>query len=165
MPTYNLIEYSDKYSKTAGSLWQYCKDVPNHPIKQSESFKFKLKFLENTNTTGIINGELAVPLKNLRNFWITLEILLIDCEFNLILTWSEKCVLSEGNRATTFKITDTKLYVPVVTLSTQDNVKLLEQLKVGSRRTISWNKYQSKVTLKLWYWSNFEIFIKCCWWF
>ena len=63
--------------------------------------------------------------------------LLIDCEFNLILTWSEKCVISEGNRATTFKITDTKLYVPVVTLSTQDNVKLLKQLKVGSRRTIS----------------------------
>ena len=63
--------------------------------------------------------------------------LLINCEFNLILTWSEKCVISEGNRATTFKIGDTKLYVPVVTLSTQDNVKLFEQLKVGSRGTIS----------------------------
>ena len=63
--------------------------------------------------------------------------LLINCEFNLILTWSEKCEISEGNRATTFKIRDTKLYVPVVTLSTQDNVKLFEQLKVGSRGTIS----------------------------
>ena len=63
--------------------------------------------------------------------------LLINCEFNLILTWSEKCVIYEGNRATTFKIEDTKLYVPVVTLSTQDNVKLFEQLKVGSRGTIS----------------------------
>ena len=68
MPTYNLIEYSNKYSKTPASLWQYCKDVPNHPIKQSESFKFKLTFLENTNITGIINGELAVSLKYLRKF-------------------------------------------------------------------------------------------------
>ena len=137
MPTYNLVEYSNKYSKTPASLWQYCKDVPNHPIKQSESFKFKLKFLENTNITGIIDGELAVSSKYLRNFRITLEMLLINCEFNLILTWSEKCEISEGNRATTFKIRDTKLYVPVVTLSTQDNVKLFEQLKVGSRGTIS----------------------------
>ena len=84
MPTYNLIEYSDKYSKASGSLWQYCKDVPNHPIKQTESFK--LKFLENTNITGIINGEIVVPLKYLRNFWRTPEMLLINHEINLILT-------------------------------------------------------------------------------
>ena len=69
---------------------------------------------------------------------------LINWEINLILTWSANCVISEGNRATIFAITDTKLYVPVVSLSTQDNTKLLQQL--GFRRTIDWNKYQSKIS-------------------
>ena len=64
----------------------------------------------------------------------------------MILTWSANCVISEGNRATTFAITDTKLYVLVVTLSTQNNTKLLQQLKSGFRSTINWNKYQSKVS-------------------
>ena len=70
-----------------------------------------------------------VPLKYLSNFWRTLEMPVINCEINLILTWSDKCVLSNDTKATTFAITDTKLYVPVVILSTQDNAKLLEQLK------------------------------------
>ena len=70
---------------------------------------------------------------------------LINCEINLILTWSDKCVLSNDTKATTFAKTDTKLYVRVVTLSTQDNAKLLEQLKSGFKRTINWNKYQRKV--------------------
>ena len=68
---------------------------------------------------------------------------LINCEVNLILTWSKDCVISSAAGETKFKITDTKLYVPVVTLSTQDNAKLLQQLKSGFRRTINWNKYQS----------------------
>ena len=71
---------------------------------------------------------------------------LINCEINLILTWSDKCVLSNDTKATTFAITDTKLYVPVVTLSTQDNGKLLEQLKSGFKRTINWNKYEPNVS-------------------
>ena len=68
---------------------------------------------------------------------------LINCEINLILTWSVKCVISNAdeNEATKFAITDTKLYVPVVILSTQDNAKLLEQLKPEFKRTINWNKY------------------------
>ena len=65
-----------------------------------------------------------VPLKYLSNFWRTLEMPLINCEINLILTWSEKCVLSNDTKATTFAITDTKLYVPVVTLANQNNAKL-----------------------------------------
>ena len=87
-----------------------------------------------------------VPLKYLSNFWRTLEMLLINCESNLILTWSTNCVLSNAApiQATTFIITDTKLYVPVVTLSTQDNAKLLQQLKSEFKRTINWNKYHSK---------------------
>ena len=69
---------------------------------------------------------------------------LINCEINLILTLSDKCVLSNDAKATTLAITDTKLYVPVVTFSTQDSAKLLEQLKSGFKRTINWNKYRPK---------------------
>ena len=68
---------------------------------------------------------------------------LINCEVNLILTWSKDCVITNSTGAGKFAITDTKLYVPVVTLSTQDNAKLLQQLKSGFKRTINWNKYQS----------------------
>ena len=72
-----------------------------------------------------------VPLKYLSNFWRTLEMPLINCEINLILTWSANCVISNAaaGQATAFAITDTKLHVPVVTLSTDDNGKLLQQLK------------------------------------
>ena len=70
---------------------------------------------------------------------------LINCEINLIFTWSEKCVLSNDTKATTFAITDTKRIVPVVILSTQDNAKLLEQLKSGFKRKINLNKYEPKV--------------------
>ena len=73
---------------------------------------------------------------------------LINCEIKLILTWSINCVISEGDRVTTCAITQTKLYVPVVTLSTQDNTKLLQQLKSGFKRGINWNKYQLKVTIQ-----------------
>ena len=73
---------------------------------------------------------------------------LIYCEINLILSWSANCVISEGDRATTFAIIDTKLYVPFVTLSTRNNTKLLQELKSGFRRTINWNKYQSKISAK-----------------
>ena len=83
-----------------------------------------------------------VPLKYLSNFWITLEMPLINCEIDHILTWSANCVISNAaaNQTTTFAITDTKLYVPVVTLSSDDNLKLLEQLKSGFKRIITWNK-------------------------
>ena len=107
-------------------------------------FKYKIKVTGKTPAAGnTINVEIAVPLKYLSNFWRTLEILLINCEVNLILTWSKDCVISSATGETKFKITETKLYVPVVTLSTQDNAKLLQQLKSGFKRTINWNKYQS----------------------
>ena len=90
--------------------------------------------------------EIAVPLKYLSKFWRTLKMLLSNCGINLILTWSANCVISEGDRQTTFEIT--KLYVHVVTSSTQDNSKLLQQLKSGFTRTTNWNKHQSKVSIK-----------------
>ena len=88
-----------------------------------------------------------VPLKYLSNFWRTLEMPLINCEVNVILTWSSTCVITNSNGAGTFAITDTKLYVPVVTLSTQENTKFLQQLKSGFKRVINWNKYLSKPEL------------------
>ena len=73
---------------------------------------------------------------------------LINCTINLILTYLANCVISEVDRVTAFTITDTRLYVQVVTLSTNDNAELLQQLKSGFKRTINWNKYQSKVTIQ-----------------
>ena len=75
---------------------------------------------------------------------------LINCDVNLILTWSSTCVLiatNTPNQNATFAITDTKLYVPVVTLSTQENSKFFQQLKSGFKRVINWNKYLSKPEL------------------
>ena len=141
---YNLIEYSGNYSKTSGSWWQYYKDDPNNKITRSESFKSKIKITGKTPADGITKDvEIFVPLKNLSNFERTLEMPLINCEVNLILTWSIDCVISSATGETKFAITDTKLYVPVVTLSTQDNAKLLQQLKSGFKRIINWNKYES----------------------
>ena len=82
-----------------------------------------------------------VQLKYLSNFWRTLEMPLINCEVNLILTWSSACFVTNSTGAGTFEIKDTKLYDPVVTLSTQDNAKLLQKLKSGFKRTVNWNKY------------------------
>ena len=141
MPMYNLIEYSDNYAKTTGSLWQYCKDIPalnaNDEITHftepnlTDSFNFKVKITGQTGNTGRKNVEIMVPLKYLSNFWRTLEMPLINCEVNLILTWSSTCVLISTlnpNQNATFAITDTKLYVPIVTLSTQENTKFFQQL-------------------------------------
>ena len=84
-----------------------------------------------------------VPLKYLSNFWRTLEIPLVNCEVSLTLTWSPNCVITNSTGEGKFKIADTNLYVPVVTLSTKDNEKFLEQLKSGFKRVINWNKYLS----------------------
>ena len=158
---YNLIEYSDNYSKTSGSLWEYCKEilavndagntVDFNGANATDSFDFKTKITGQTDDDERIdNVEIMVSLKYLRNFWRTLEMPLINCEVELILTWSENCVIiyaDVANQVPTFTITETNLYVPVVTLSTQDNAKLLPQLKSGFKRTISWNKYLAKPEL------------------
>ena len=150
MPMYNLIEYSDNYSKTSGYLWQYCKDIPavnnNDNIvdfniaNATDSFNFTTKITGQTNDDGKINIEIMVPFKYLSNFWKTLEMPSINCEVNLILTWSAKCAIiytDVANQIPTYTITETNIYVPAVTLSTQDNAKLLPQLKPGFKGTIS----------------------------
>ena len=167
MPMYNLIKYSDNYSKTSGSLWQYCKEIPAvnndgdivdfNGANATDSFNFKTKITgqtaannNNGNIAGRVDVEIMVPLKYLSNFWRTLEMPLIDCRVNLILTWSADCIIistNVPNQVPTFTITETNLYVSEVTLSTQDNLKLLSQLKSGFKRAISWNKYLSKPEL------------------
>ena len=160
MPMNNLIEYSNNYSKTFGSLWQYTKDIPavnninaiidftNNSL--TDSFDFKVKMIGQTGDNGTKNVEIMVPLKYLSNFWRTLEMSLINCEITLLLTWSASCAIVSTdvtNQNATFAITDTKLYVPVVTLSQQDNERLLEQLQSDFKRVINWNKYLSKPEL------------------
>ena len=133
MPMYNLIEYSDNYFDTSGRLCQFKRGEIigniNLTNNNSSSFKYKSNLIGNTDADGANRKKegvkIAVPLKIFSNFWRSLEMPLINCkvEFSL-LRWNENCILSSGGTATTFTITDTKLYVPVVTLTTEDNVKL-----------------------------------------
>ena len=116
MPMYNLIEYSNSYSKTSGSLWQYCKDIPTvnddgnvvdfNGANATDSFSFKIKITSQTaaddnngNIAGRVDVEIMVPLKYLSNFWRTLEMSLINCEVNLVLTWCANCVILYTNVA------------------------------------------------------------------
>ena len=126
MPMYNLVEYSDNYSDTSGSLWQFKRyeiegDVDltldaNHIPHNSSSFKYKSSFVGNTENNGRKNGvKIAIPLKYLSNFWRSLEIPLINCKVELSLKWHENCILSRTGTAATFVITDITLYVPIVT--------------------------------------------------
>ena len=174
MPMYNLLEYSKSYRKTTGSLWNYYRDEPNsgavgninYSMKNSRSCDHK------TSITGKLKGnnvekddvEVVVPLKYTSNFFRSLNFPLVNCEVSLILTWYENCILTSKamrdadpdadptvagiNNPTNavFKITDCKLYVPVVTLSAENDNKLLEQLKTGFKRTITWNKYRSEMS-------------------
>ena len=130
----------------------------------TDSFNFKTKITVQTIDDGIINIEIMVPLKYRSNFWRTLEMPLIICEVELILNWSANSVIiytNVANHVPTFTITETNLCVPVVTLSTQDNEKLLPQWKSGFKRKISWNKYlaktriiSTKCKLKLFIWAK-----------
>ena len=139
MYVHNLIKYSKNYSKTTGSLWNDYRDEPNSgvnnginsSIRDSKFLDYEPKFIESVTNPNLIkeNVKIVVPFKHLRNFGKTLNIPLINCEISLVLTWSENCLLT--SKSTRDAITDTKLYVPVVTLSTEGDNKLLEQLKSG----------------------------------
>ena len=109
------------------------------------SFKYKASNISNTENNGTKNGvKIAVPLKYLSNFWRSLEMPLINCKVELSLKWIENCVLTTAANANeaTFKITDAKRYVPIVTLSAEDNAKLSKLLGEGFKRSIYWNKYK-----------------------
>ena len=155
MPMYNLLECSKNYKK-AGSLWNYYRDEQSNPLSSnSESFKYKASITGNTCNVG--NGsdhynankvdknetEIIILLKYLSNFWRPLNIPLISCEIQLTLNWSQNYLLADttkriahGNnhalvpqRGLKFQIKDTKLYVPLVTFSRENDTKLLQQVK------------------------------------
>ena len=133
MPMYNLIEYSDNYSDTSRSLWNFKRDeiVNNADVTNDDnapSFKYKSNLIGNTVADGVNrkkeNVKIAVPLKYLSNFWRSLEMQLINCQVELLLKWHDECILSCAGDNATFRITDAKLYVPSVTLSVEDDTKL-----------------------------------------
>ena len=157
MPMYNLLEYRKNYKKTTDSLWNYYRDEPSDALStDSESFKYKTSITGNiynigdgednydANKVGKSETEIVIPLKHLSNFWRTLIIPLINCEIDLILTWSKNYVLTDmterdaGNNndppeifaptGLELQIKDTKLYVPGVTLS-KENDKTFRTIK------------------------------------
>ena len=155
---YNLIEYSDNFSETSRGLWNFKRhEIDNNANvtndNNASSFRYKANLIGNTETKGTKNGlKIAVPLKYLSNFWRSLEMPSINYKVELSLRSIENCVLTSAaidanvnNTAAdsaTFKITDAKLYVPIVTLSSEDNVKLSKLLSEGFKRPIYWNKYK-----------------------
>ena len=145
---HNLTEHSDNYSDTSGSLWDSKRDeiVNNADLTNDDnapSFKYKASIIGNTENNGTKNGvKIAVPLKYLSNFWRSLEIPLINCKVELSLRLCENCILSNVAGNSTFKITDAKLYVPVITLSTEGRAKLSKLLTEGFKRSVYWNEYK-----------------------
>ena len=155
MTMYNLIEYSNSYSDTSGSLWQFKRDEvpggnPNLSINTSQSFKYKAALLgktanavANTNSS-VKEAKIVVPLKYLSNCWRSLEMPLINCKVYLELNWTGDCILSSAGDTAKFVIPDTKLPVPIVTLSTKDSASLAKQLNGGFERSVYWNSYETK---------------------
>ena len=154
MPMYNLIEYSDNYQDSSATLYQYKRDeppegdpIPNLAVDNSSSFKYKVELLGDPvvgNNKARRNVKVVVPLKYLSNFFRSLETPLINCKIKLNLTWKKKSVLSNDDGDAVFIINDTKLYVPVVALSKEDNKDFIEQQNKGFQRSIYWNEYKTK---------------------
>ena len=154
-----MIKYRDNYSDTSGSLWGFKRDEITGNANMTNdnnapSFKYKAGLITNTEADGIRNGvKIAVPLKYLSNFWRSLKMPLINCKVELSLRWIDNYVLTAaaigadanatGAVSAIFKITDTKLFVPVVTLSTEDTEKLAKELSEGFKRPLYWNKYKT----------------------
>ena len=153
MPMCNLIEYSDNYQDSSATLYQYKRDdaIADLTADNSDSFKYKIKLLGNVtevagNAAGVrrLDVKIVVPLKYLSNFFRSLEMPLINCKIKLNLTWKKECVLSSGDGEAVFIINDTKLYVPVATLSKEDNKDFIEQQNKKFQRSIYWNEYKTK---------------------
>ena len=154
MPMYNLIEYSDNYQDSSATLYQYKRDEPpeddavaNLTADNSSSLKYKISLLGNpvvANNIARIDVKVVVPLKYLSNFFRSSEMPLKNCKIKLNLTWKKECVLSTDDGNAVFIINDTKMYVPVVTLSKEDNKDFIEQQNKGFQRSIYWNEYKAK---------------------
>ena len=172
MPMHNLIEYSDNYADSFGSLYQFERDESpmndnnnslNVALDNSTSFKYKTSLLGKAddvdgNDRSLKNTKIVVPLKYLSSFFRSLEMPLINCKIHLELNWNNDCVKygadtfaggdNANNREITLQIINTKLYVPIATLSTKDNVNLKKQLNEGFKRSVYWNEYKSKIETK-----------------
>ena len=154
MSMYNLIEYSDNYQDSSATLYQYKRDEPPEAnaindltVDNSNSFKYKVSLLGNPVAADNIANrsvKVVIPLKYLSNFFRSLEMPLINCKIKLNLTWKKECVLSTDAGNAAFIINDTKMYVPVVTLSKEDNKDFIEQQNKGFQRSIYWNEYKTK---------------------
>ena len=168
MLMYNLIEYSDNYSDSSGNLYQFKRDESpmnddknssNVALDNSGSFKYKACLLGKAtdadgNDRSLKNAKTVVPLKYLSDFFRSLEMLLINCKIHLERNWKNNCVMygagtyaggdNVNNREETFKITSRMLFVPIVTLSSKDNVNLTKQFSEGFKRSVYWNEYKSK---------------------
>ena len=153
----NLLEYSDNYQDSTGSLYQFKRDEPpddNADVtNNTSSLVYKSKLISGTDDNNVNNVKLVVPLKYVSSFFRSLEIPLVNYKIDLELTWHKDCMMSSVNatagHVVSFMITNAKLYVPVVTLSTKDNNNLTKQLNDGFKRTIYWNQYVSKPFSKI----------------
>ena len=156
MPMYNLIEYSDNYQDSSATPYQYKRDEPpNNNVNLTAdnliSFKYKVNLLGNIAAddpdnarVGRLNVKIVVLLEHLSNFFRSLEMPLINLKIKLNLTWKKECILSIAVDDAVFIINDTKLYVPVVTLSKEDNKDFIEQQNKGFQRSIYRNEYKTK---------------------
>ena len=152
---YNLIEYSDNYSGTSESLWQFKKDkVPANnadlTVYNSHAFKYKAALAgktansANNRNSSVKDAKIVALLNFLSNFWRSLEMTLINCKVNLELNWIEGCILSSAENSAKFEKTDAKLQVRIVTLSTKDSANLTNQISEGFRRSVYWNSYKTR---------------------
>ena len=184
IPIYNLLKYTKNYSKTTGTLWNYYRDEINDGLNEnnasnnrtnnnktitSKYFEYKTRLIGSTaNNNNTLNAEVVVPLKDLSNFWRSLDSALINCKIEIDYSLLKESIISEisithrippnldanplvqeveaiQKTGAIFQINNVKLYVPVVTLSIDDNKIFLEDTKQGFKGTISWNKYKSEI--------------------
>ena len=162
--------YRDEVNDDANENIAVCIKINDSKTVTTKSFKYKKKIIrKRPNDNNILHAEVVAPLKYLSNFWRFLGLPLANCEIELDLPWSKKCLISEisikpiiagkpranipilavaarQTTGATFQINNATIYIPVFTFSINDNIKLLENIKQGFRRTISSNKYGSEVT-------------------
>ena len=153
----NLCDYSDAYilvtgntrNNPANSVVAFKNCAPFHTCDVTiKNLVYKSKLISGTDDNNVNNVKLVVPLKYVSNFFRSLEMPLVNCKIDLELTWHQDCMISSVNAAAgqvaSFMMTNTKLYVPVVALSTKHNNNLTKQFNDGFKRSIYWNQYVSK---------------------
>ena len=154
MPMYYLIEYSDNYQDSSATLYQYKRNeppegdpIPNSTADNSSSFKYKFSLIGNIPQLEVAADVARVGrlnVKYLSNFFRSLEMPLTNCKIKLNLTWKKEFALPTADGEAVFMINDTKMYVPVVTLSKEDNKDFIEQQNKEFQRSIYWNEYKTK---------------------